>query len=116
MTEDDLRRLLDEIVRDATGVRVPLDDNFFDAGLTSESLARVHHALTTRLGRELPIEALFRYPNRRLLAQHLVSGADEASGSVRGGTPDGRGRAGSGAPSVAQARRDLRARIRNRGR
>lgn len=48
-----------------------LDDNFFDVGGTSISLAEVHARLQRLVGREFPITDLFARPTIRSLAAHL---------------------------------------------
>jgi amino acid adenylation domain-containing protein len=50
---------------------VGLDDNFFDIGGSSLAMARVHSLLQDRLGCELSIVDLFRYPTVRALAGFL---------------------------------------------
>ncbi|MFF5204858.1 amino acid adenylation domain-containing protein [Streptosporangium sp. NPDC000396] len=55
------------------------DDNFFDIGGHSLALAAVHARLRARLGRELRMVDLFRYPNIRSLAAYLDA---QASGTA----------------------------------
>ncbi|HYG63669.1 MAG TPA: amino acid adenylation domain-containing protein, partial [Thermoanaerobaculia bacterium] len=52
--------------------RVGIHDNFFDLGGHSLLLARVHVLLRERLGREVPMVDLFRYPTVASLARHLM--------------------------------------------
>jgi len=57
-----------------TVLRRQLDDrdqNFFDAGGTSLSLAEVQASIRTRLGKEVPIVTLFAHPTIASLARHL---------------------------------------------
>jgi acyl carrier protein len=49
-----------------------LDRSFFELGGTSLALLKVHHLLGQRLGRELSLVDLFRYPTVRRLAGALV--------------------------------------------
>ena len=52
--------------------RVSLDDNFFDAGGDSARLVEAHQAIESRLGRRMPIMALFRHTTIRALAEWLA--------------------------------------------
>jgi aspartate racemase len=80
--------------RDVLGLEATdLDGNFFDLGGNSLLLIEAHSRLQKRIGRSLPITALFEYPTVRSLARSL--GGDAA--------PD-------------EALRSLRARVRNRRR
>ncbi|MFC4061551.1 phosphopantetheine-binding protein, partial [Planomonospora corallina] len=65
--------------------RVGPDDNFFDIGGHSLALAAVHARLRARLGRELRMVDLFRYPNIRSLAAHLDARADGSAGTSQDG-------------------------------
>jgi amino acid adenylation domain-containing protein len=60
--------------RDAIG----LDDNFFDVGGTSLSMVEVQAALGRRLGRLIPVVALFAHPTIRRLARALDGDAGAA--------------------------------------
>lgn len=60
--------------RDAIG----LDDNFFDVGGTSLSMVEVQAALGRRLGRLIPVVALFAHPTIRRLARALDGDAGSA--------------------------------------
>jgi acyl-coenzyme A synthetase/AMP-(fatty) acid ligase/acyl carrier protein len=55
------------------------DRNFFDLGASSVLMIRAQLALQQRLGRELPITALFEHASVRALAAHLAD-ADRAAG------------------------------------
>ncbi|MEU0088939.1 phosphopantetheine-binding protein, partial [Streptomyces sp. NPDC006274] len=57
-------------------------DNFFDLGLDSLVLTRIHRRLRDELGLTFPITALFGEPNVRRLAGHLT-GATTSSGTTR---------------------------------
>jgi acyl carrier protein len=50
---------------------VGANDIFFDLGGHSLLLVLVHEKLQERLGREVPIADLFKFPTVRALAQHL---------------------------------------------
>lgn len=58
------------LAHEALGTPIDVDGNFFDVGLTSITLLRFHRLVTTRLGLDLPVSALFTYPNLRTLAFH----------------------------------------------
>ena len=68
-----LRDLVHDVLHRTTGVAVGPHRTFFDAGITSAMLLRVHEELVGRLGRELPVTALFRYPSVAALARHLAA-------------------------------------------
>ncbi len=51
------------------------DENFFDAGLTSLNLLRLHESIDARLGPAVTIADLFRFPTARRLAE-FAAGAD----------------------------------------
>ncbi|MFE9122870.1 amino acid adenylation domain-containing protein [Streptomyces sp. NPDC007172] len=92
----------------------PLDPatNFFDAGLTSLSLLRMHERLRAQ-GFTVEVVDLFRFPNPRLLARHLRGDAAPSEG----GAPPTEGRQGSPAGTAAAltgtaiARRAVRRRM-----
>jgi acyl carrier protein len=72
----DIERAIAAIWREVLGVdRVGVDDNFFEVGGQSLSLVRVHEELRARLGAELPIVELFRFPTIRALARRLSAPA-----------------------------------------
>jgi len=62
---------------------VGLDDNLFDLGGTSLTVAQIQATLATRLGRPIPIVALFAHPTIRRLAGLLA----EAPEAARRDTP-----------------------------
>lgn len=100
--------LLGDIVRDVSGFDIGADANFFEAGLTSELLLQVQRQVVIRLGREVAVPVLFKYPTRRSLARHLCGAAVALPEPPRVQTMPGW--------PVAQSRRELRNRIRNRDR
>ena len=59
----------DELHLDAVG----RDHNFFDLGGDSLRIMRVHLRLRERLGRDIPIVALFEHPTVATLAQYLAT-------------------------------------------
>jgi mycobactin peptide synthetase MbtE len=111
--EAQMRAVLDRVVTEVAGVPLGPDTGFFEAGLTSAVVLRIHAVLQTELGRDIPILMLFKYPNPRALSRWLAS---EPAG------PAARSSAAAGAPasvpagSPAQARRALRKQIRGAGR
>jgi amino acid adenylation domain-containing protein len=50
-----------------------VDDNFFDIGGHSIALAKVHSSLKDKLGLQLPMTDLFKYPTIRTLADSLTA-------------------------------------------
>jgi amino acid adenylation domain-containing protein len=76
-----------------------LDDNFFDLGGNSISLAEVHRRLQISLGREVPITELFMYTTVRTLAAHLTTEPPSA---------------GSASPAQARAQRQREAQANRR--
>ena len=69
----DLERLLTEICGDILGLtEVGRSDNFFDLGGTSLLLRRAHAAMQTRLGKDVPLVAMFENPSIASLAAYLL--------------------------------------------
>lgn len=63
------------IWRQALGVdAVGVEDNFFDSGGHSILAVRVHREIVQKLGVELAVTDLFRFPTIRGLARHLQAG------------------------------------------
>jgi amino acid adenylation domain-containing protein len=58
-------------VAELIGIELPPTENYFDAGLNSMAVVRLHAGLTERLGRGFPITAMFQYPNLTALARFL---------------------------------------------
>ncbi|MET9760111.1 amino acid adenylation domain-containing protein [Streptomyces sp. NPDC006372] len=66
-------RLLQDLVSEVLGHQIPPESNFFDAGLTSLTLLRLHQKITSRLGATVPTTALFTHPSIGVLAELLES-------------------------------------------
>ena len=64
-----LRGRLRDLITNTVGVTVGPTENFFDAGLSSLQLLRLHAALESELGLSLPPVALFEHPNLTALAR-----------------------------------------------
>jgi hypothetical protein len=72
-------RMLVEVWSGVLDRPVPsVSDNFFDLGGTSMAMAEVRARLSGRLGRDVPMVDLFRYPNIHALAAYL-DGADRTA-------------------------------------
>ncbi|MEQ1701974.1 MAG: MupA/Atu3671 family FMN-dependent luciferase-like monooxygenase, partial [Ilumatobacteraceae bacterium] len=56
---------------------ISVDDNFFDIGGHSLLVVRLHRALQPRLGREVPLTDLYRFPTVRTFAASLAAEAAE---------------------------------------
>jgi amino acid adenylation domain-containing protein len=83
--ESDMEEVLDEIWRAVLGLeRVGVNDNFFELGGHSLLLARVQAELKERLGREVAMVDLFRFPTIRSLAAHLSGEAVDDDTAERG--------------------------------
>ena len=94
---------LTALVREVIGTDVAPTENFFEAGLSSVTLVRLHAVLNERLATDLPVTAMFEYPNLAALARFVATGAPErpaalvtAAGRTPGtATPSGAGRCGN---------------------
>ena len=71
--------ILGEVLAEVLGREVPVDRPFYELGVSSLHIARVHERLRTRLGRDLPRTALFEHPTVLRLAAHLA-GSEPATG------------------------------------
>ncbi len=79
-----LEATLAEVWRDVLGVeRVGRDDGFFELGGHSLLMVRLQARLRERLGREIAIVDLFRYPTVAALAAHLGADGDGTESSAR---------------------------------
>lgn len=61
---------------------VDWDRGFFDLGATSMTSLAAHRAISTAIGRDFPLAALFRYPTVRKLAAFLGGGPSRTSSAV----------------------------------
>jgi amino acid adenylation domain-containing protein len=69
---NDLERTISSIWAEALGIKsVGVEDRFFDIGGHSLLMVEVHDRLRDKLGHEVPLLDLFRFPTVRSLAQHL---------------------------------------------
>jgi acyl carrier protein len=84
--EEGLEEALAALWASVLGVeRVGVKDNFFELGGHSLLLARVQAGIQERLGREVAMVDLFRFPTVRTLAAHLEGGEDgEGESAERG--------------------------------
>mgnify|MGYP001109961695 CR=1 FL=1 len=97
---------LERAIDAALGRPIGLDENFFEAGLTSLTLVRLHAESTRGYPDPPPVTAMFGYPNVRALRRFLTEG--EAAVPSRTAIDDR-------ARRIAGARRDLRRRNRQEG-
>jgi hypothetical protein len=97
---------LERAIDAALGRPIGLDENFFEAGLTSLTLVRLHAESTCGFPDPPPVTAMFGYPNLRALRRFLVEG--ETTVPSRPAIDDRARRIGA-------ARRDLRRRNRQEG-
>lgn len=68
-----MERLVADVWTEVLGVEeVGAEDNFFEAGGHSLLMLRVQARLTERLGRQIPVVDLFRFPTVRSLSRHLA--------------------------------------------
>jgi amino acid adenylation domain-containing protein len=75
-----LQRQLHRIWHDVLAVdAVGIEDNFFDVGGNSFSLARVHARIVELLGQQLSLVALYEHPTISALADHLTRPAVPAT-------------------------------------
>jgi natural product biosynthesis luciferase-like monooxygenase protein len=73
---DDVESAILAIWRQALGTEaVGVEDNFFDSGGHSILAVRVHREIVQKLGVDLAVTDLFRFPTIRALARHLQAGA-----------------------------------------
>jgi acyl carrier protein len=106
--DQEMCALLDTAIRLVVGFEVAADETFFETGLSSADLIQVHARIQDRLGRTVPLWAPFKYPTPRSLARYLVRAPADVP------TPEPIGRQPTALNPAA--RRELRARIRDRGR
>jgi acyl carrier protein len=69
----EIERIVARVWEDALGVAsVGMDDNFFDLGAHSLTVAEVHSKLQEILGREIELIDLFQFSTVSALARHLA--------------------------------------------
>jgi acyl-coenzyme A synthetase/AMP-(fatty) acid ligase/acyl carrier protein len=69
----EMERIVARAWQEALGLScVGLDDNFFDLGAHSLTVAEVHASLQAALSREMPLVDLFQFSTVRALAAHLA--------------------------------------------
>jgi len=80
----DMERTICQAWQDALGVPVVrLNDNFFDLGAHSLTVAEVHARLQNVLGREIPLVDLFHFSTVKELAAHLAGTQPQSQVSDR---------------------------------
>jgi acyl carrier protein len=94
-----------ELVKELLGRGIGPDENFFEAGLDSLTVVRLHTLMSRRLGTTLPVTALFTHSNVRQVAA-LIADSSEPQREQRTDTAVGRPR------RSAVSRREIRAQIR----
>jgi acyl-coenzyme A synthetase/AMP-(fatty) acid ligase/acyl carrier protein len=78
--ENEVKRIVAQAWQEALGVaQVGLDDNFFDLGAHSLTVAEVHAKLQHALSREISVVDLFQYSTVRSLGRHLAGAEPRAS-------------------------------------
>ncbi|MGW0026967.1 non-ribosomal peptide synthase/polyketide synthase [Rhodococcus sp. NPDC003383] len=78
--ENELERIVAEVFAEHLGLeRVSVDDGFFDLGGTSLLATRMLPALGERLGRRVPLQAIFVHPTAADLAAHLTEPGEPAT-------------------------------------
>ncbi|WP_283133520.1 acyl carrier protein [Rhizohabitans arisaemae] len=94
-----------DLVEAKLGRQIGLDESFFEAGLNSLALVDLHEEITGKLGVDMPITTLFRYPNLRLLGGYLK----DSGANARQAAPERSSR------PIGGSRRDIRSRLRKDG-
>lgn len=75
--ESELEKTIAQVWRDLLGIaRVGMLENFFDLGANSLLMMQANMRLRQKLGRELSLVELFRFPTVRTLAEHLSGHQD----------------------------------------
>ncbi|MFH8350186.1 AMP-binding protein [Streptomyces sp. NPDC018045] len=83
---DPVEQVILDMIRQQTGLSLPPGRNFFDGGLTSLQLVRLHASLQTALRRRFPVIDLFAHPNTAELTKSLTSGHRSTEAPRRLGT------------------------------
>jgi hypothetical protein len=89
------------------GRRIGPDENFFDAGLDSVTLAALHEQLTGGAAEQFPITDLFAHPNLRALGRLWSGSVLSGQDAILLGTDRTRNRPAVG--QIGRRRRELRA-------
>jgi hypothetical protein len=97
---------MERVLRAMFGRPIRPDENFFDAGLTSDTLVRLHLVSTCGWADPFPVTAMFAYPNLGALRRY-VEGGEWAAVEL----PD-HAAVGGRLRRIGAARRQLRKRIR----
>jgi hypothetical protein len=93
---------------------IGLEDNFFDVGGSSFTLATVHSRLAELLGRPLSLVTLYEHPTVSALAEHLAgAGGPTDQAAMREPAAQDRRAAGAAAHDRLHAGRARLARRRN---
>lgn len=93
-------------IRAMLGRPIGPDENFFEAGLNSLALVRLHEVSTRELSIVVPVTVLFAHPNLRSLRRYLA-------GENAPVTNPARSTDASQVRRIGRARRELRRRIRS---
>ena len=102
----ELERTLARLWQQVLGVdTVSLEANFFDAGGTSLTLARLLSRINTDLGAQLSLVSLYEYPSIATLARHLGE-LDDPPAEPPAAAPDASDRLRAGRARLAGRRRD----------
>ncbi|MGC0417233.1 amino acid adenylation domain-containing protein [Embleya sp. AB8] len=78
-----LQETIAAAVRETCGRTPAPEQHFFDAGLTSLDLLRLHRRLLQAAGPDLPVVTLFRFPTIASLAAHLAGRSGDPVGTPR---------------------------------
>ncbi|MPZ25915.1 MAG: hypothetical protein GEV12_05560 [Micromonosporaceae bacterium] len=108
LTTEAVADQINEIVKELLGRRIDLDENFFEAGLNSLSVTKLHALISKRLGTQIPEVGLFSHPNLRGAAALVVDATGPTSQVPRDAASDRTRRS-------ASSRREIRARLRRDG-
>ena len=80
--QTDIQKVIVNIWQDILRIdKVGIDDNFFDVGGDSLYLTMMITELEKRLGIEIPMTELFRFPTIRSFSNHIAEGKSKSGGS-----------------------------------
>ncbi|MGK0188016.1 MAG: amino acid adenylation domain-containing protein [Verrucomicrobiales bacterium] len=83
---DEIRRTVTDAFAEVIGQQsVPADVNFFDLGVSSLHVARVHEKVQTALDKEFPITDFFQFTTIEKLSQHIAGEDSVSEDSTRSG-------------------------------